>query len=343
MKPHRQTQVLAALDRMSGRTFAAIGKDYARQTIAPLVAAIDAESAEAGRRRLDAKLFRQMDATALAKALWQAGGQAALVGRTTATPRRARAQATNTAGGDFRIVACSIGALTTKDFTPRPPEEARKKFQEKAALTSEVFERLSAQAKQRAFRIAGVHKARLITAVKRRIDAAMKRGKTWAEARKELVTLFDAAGVPKPTLAHLRQNFVTNTQQAYNDARREVLEEERETFPYWQYLTVGNGTAGYKGVRAEHAALHKLVFRADDPFWDRHYPPWGFHCRCTVIALTPGQVAALKVSVRDLRYVRKKLRIGPDESFIRGRLDLRGIEKELQEAVREMIERAESA
>ena len=36
--------------------------------------------------------------------------------------------------------------------------------------------------------------------------------------------------------------------------------------------------------------FHGLVLRADDPFWDKYFPPNGFNCRCRVDALTEDEV-----------------------------------------------------
>jgi len=231
-----------------------------------------------------------------------------------------------------------VSVLTESDFVPKTPEAARAAFAKKAALTADVFERLSTAAKQKAFRIAGVNNARLIQAVRNRIAASIKRGTTWAEVRKEITKLFDVAGEELPGLGRLRQTFITNTQQAYNDARRELFEQETGTFPFWQYLTVGNGTAGVNGVRATHAALHGLIFRAEDPFWNSHYPPWDFNCRCYVVALTEGQARGAGQEPRNLSFVRRKLRIGPNEAFERsGPTDVKGIDAELREALEEML------
>ena len=38
-------------------------------------------------------------------------------------------------------------------------------------------------------------------------------------------------------------------------------------------------------TRPSHAALHGSVYAIDDPFWGSFYPPNGFNCRCTVMAL----------------------------------------------------------
>ncbi|MEG1092384.1 MAG: phage head morphogenesis protein, partial [Acinetobacter sp.] len=44
-----------------------------------------------------------------------------------------------------------------------------------------------------------------------------------------------------------------------------------------------------------HLALNRIVLPIDHPFWLTHYPPLGFRCRCTVIALTEKQ--ALKYGI----------------------------------------------
>ncbi len=110
---------------------------------------------------------------------------------------------------------------------------------------------------------------------------------------------------------------------------------------------MGNGTPGVNGVRATHAALHGLVFRADDPFWDRHDPPWEWGCRCFKRPLTPGQVKRMRVKVRDEAYVRTRIRVpgrgargiapNPDFGFDETQFDLSKLDAELRKVVEEML------
>ncbi len=234
-----------------------------------------------------------------------------------------------------------ISLLTDDDFTPKPPAEAVAAFARKVAVPTRVFDELSTEAKQLAFRIAGVHKARLLQRARDVVKRAIRDGTPFAEVRRKLSAIFADEGVESPALSRLRLVFQQNSQQAYNDARRTVLDDPEVTaaFPYRMYLTVGNGTAGVRGVRPEHAALHRLVFKWDDPFWDAHTPPWEFGCRCTTVALTAGQVKRMGVRVRNLGYVRKRIKvkgqkrrgIAENPGFIRGKLNLDAIDAEIRE------------
>lgn len=60
--------------------------------------------------------------------------------------------------------------------------------------------------------------------------------------------------------------------------------DNADLFPALQYSTVGDDR-----VRAEHAALDGITRPIEDPFWDTHYPPNGWRCRCDVIATAGGE------------------------------------------------------
>ena len=179
-----------------------------------------------------------------------------------------------------------LSVITKSDFEPKTADQAAKHFARKAALTSEAFERLSNEAKAHAFRIAGVHKINLVQRARDIVHAGIRDGAPFAEIRQALMTVFDTEGVPRLSLARLRLVFQQNAHQAYNDGRREALDdpEQARVFPFRQYLTVGNGTPGVRGVRPTHAALHGLVFKWDDPFWDSHTPPWEYGCNAATDA-----------------------------------------------------------
>ena len=238
-----------------------------------------------------------------------------------------------------------LSVITQDDFKPRTADQAARHFARKAVLTSDQFDVLSNEARGHAFRISGVHKVNMVQRARSIIHKAILEGTPYADVQRLLLSLYDTEGVPRSSLARLRTMFGQNSHQAYNDGRREALDEPdmMEGFPFRQYLTIGNGTPGYRGVRPTHAALHNLVFAADDPFWDSHTPPWEFGCRCFFRALTARQAKGMGVKVRSESYVRKQLRV-PGESrrgvaanpqFVRGGVDLRKIDEELRDVMRE--------
>ena len=79
--------------------------------------------------------------------------------------------------------------------------------------------------------------------------------------------------------------FDNNMRSASMAGRWQQMQRTKETRPYLQYLSVGD-----RRVREKHAAWHGLILPMDDPFWDTHYPPNGFGCRCTVRTLSDRQL-----------------------------------------------------
>lgn len=240
----------------------------------------------------------------------------------------------------------TISALQRTDFEPIGANEAAKRFARKVPVPSDVFDELSATHKAKAFRIAGVHKARLIQRTRTIVARAIQDGESVRDVQLKLLKIFDAEKTEAPPISRLRLVFQQNAMEAYNDARRDVLDDDRVTpaFPFRQYLTVGNGTAGVRGVRPEHAALHGLVFRWDDPFWDAHTPPWDFGCRCTIAALTRGQVKRMGVKVRGIGFVRNRIKVEGTRrrgiaasTFSRDGGKLKGFDKTILDVLRELL------
>ena len=62
--------------------------------------------------------------------------------------------------------------------------------------------------------------------------------------------------------------------------------------PCWRYSAILDGS-----TRPSHRELDGKVFRADDPIWDRIYPPNGFGCRCRVRAISEREARREGVEV----------------------------------------------
>lgn len=87
--------------------------------------------------------------------------------------------------------------------------------------------------------------------------------------------------------------YRTNVQTAYSAQRYQQARDNAINRPYWQYSAVGDSR-----TRPSHAMLNGRIYRYDDPFWRTFYPPNGFNCRCSVIALSQRQIDAEKLMVQ---------------------------------------------
>jgi hypothetical protein len=73
---------------------------------------------------------------------------------------------------------------------------------------------------------------------------------------------------------------------ARSAARRaiEATPEYREVLWGYRYETAAD-----ERVRPSHMAMQGVTLPADDPFWKKNYPPNGWNCRCTAIAVYERQ------------------------------------------------------
>ncbi|WP_448384541.1 phage head morphogenesis protein [Desulfosoma sp.] len=81
--------------------------------------------------------------------------------------------------------------------------------------------------------------------------------------------------------------YDVNTRMAYAAGRWERLQAAKATHPYLRYVTRND-----ERVRASHRAWHNVTLPVDDPWWQTHYPPNGWRCRCTVAPLRERDVEA---------------------------------------------------
>ncbi len=83
---------------------------------------------------------------------------------------------------------------------------------------------------------------------------------------------------------YLDNVFRTNIQNAYGHGRWLQQERNKSNRSYLVYSAIEDTR-----VRPSHLALNNIVKHIDDPFWLTHYPPLGFRCRCTALAITEAQ------------------------------------------------------
>ena len=72
------------------------------------------------------------------------------------------------------------------------------------------------------------------------------------------------------------------------------IESVKGDLPYLRYVAVLD-----QRTRPEHMAWHGTVLPVDHPFWQSHYPPNGWYCRCTVQQLAEGDLKRFGYKVSD--------------------------------------------
>lgn len=80
--------------------------------------------------------------------------------------------------------------------------------------------------------------------------------------------------------ARLKLIYDTNTRQAAAAGQWERIQRTKKTHPYLRYITKRDDR-----VRPLHASWDNVTLPVDDAFWQTHYPPNGWRCRCRVVAV----------------------------------------------------------
>lgn len=169
-------------------------------------------------------------------------------------------------------------------------KEAAEFIRAKAAVDPNRYRTLPDEIKARAFTVAWVHRRDALERM-RELVARIPEGEDWRETRarlaEEIEPFVDGNSVAAVKKAELLLR--THGYQAYAAGRYLSQQESKEAVPFLQYNTVGDSN-----VRDDHAALDGVVLPADDEFWQTHYPPWDFGCRCFVAGVTAPGVERLK-------------------------------------------------
>lgn len=171
------------------------------------------------------------------------------------------------------------------DLQPLPMAEAQQFWRDKVPLSPGQFNKLSDEAKTRAFAVSGIATGNELSTVFQAMQKAIDSGTTLDDFKKDCGAIFEKRGWTGKRAWRVDNIFRTNIQTAYSVGRYRQMMEVREYRPYWQYSAVNDSR-----TRPTHLALNGKVFPADHPFWKTWYPPNGFRCRCGVVTLSENEV-----------------------------------------------------
>lgn len=183
------------------------------------------------------------------------------------------------------------------DLKPLQPEDALRYFRAKGLATSFAWEDVWQEEHARVFTVAKAMTLDLLTDVFVAIERALSEGQTFQQFRDGLRPLLEDKGwwgrkpledpltgetrdVQLGSNRRLRTIFDVNMRTAHQAGRWERIQETKATLPFLRYSAVQDGR-----TRLEHRAWDGTILPIDDPWWDSHYPPCGWNCRCTVVQL----------------------------------------------------------
>ena len=163
-------------------------------------------------------------------------------------------------------------------------------------------------AHHRAFTVAKITKLDLLADVQESLAYAAENGLGFEEWKKSLLPTLAQKGwlgnvdAKDPKTGEIKQIYVgsrrlkniynTNMRVAYAvGAYEEAMSSDAQFLRYTAVLD--------SKTRASHRALHGVILPKDHPFWDTHYPPNAWNCRCKARAYTKQELKSRGWSVTE--------------------------------------------
>lgn len=168
---------------------------------------------------------------------------------------------------------------------PVPFLEAMQYAQLKKIVLPDEYYSLDLRTRQYASTVSFLTSLEQINTVMHAVNKSIADGSTFNDFQK----LVAESEIILPE-SYLDNVFRTNIQSAYAHGRWQQQQRNKAARPYLMYSAIDDSR-----VRPSHLAMNRIIRHIDDPFWLIWYPPNGFRCRCTVIALTEKQ--ALKYGI----------------------------------------------
>jgi len=181
----------------------------------------------------------------------------------------------------------------TIELKLQPPQEAVASFQAKGLLITGSWQSLWQEEHAKAFTVANLARLDLLQEIHTALDQAIQEGLDYRAFAKGLVPKLQAAGwwnqeVPegKPmTPSRLQLIYDANLRTSYAASQWDRIQTLKGRKPYIRYSTMKDAR-----VRPMHRAWEGITLPVDHPWWETHFPPKGWRCRCTVYQLSQKEM-----------------------------------------------------
>lgn len=195
--------------------------------------------------------------------------------------------------------------IPTGDAFDVAPDRAIAFFRAKGLTPTFSYADMLGEAHDHAFTVAKMMDVDLLGQMRASLDSAMANGTPFREWADSITPILQSAGwwgrkevvdpmTGKVVVAQLGRPsrletiFRTNMQSAYAAGQWQEIDAQKDIAPYLMYDAVDDFR-----TRPLHASWDRTVLKVDHPWWQRHYPPNGWNCRCGVIQLSAEELQAL--------------------------------------------------
>jgi SPP1 gp7 family putative phage head morphogenesis protein len=118
------------------------------------------------------------------------------------------------------------------------------------------------------------------------LQRSLDTGSTLRDFQRDIEQQAITLGIAPADPSYLENVYRTNVASAYGAGRWQQMNDPDviEARPYRQWFTARDSR-----VRAEHAVMESVVWRADDPSFSSIAPPAGFQCRCAIVTVSQDE------------------------------------------------------
>lgn len=187
-----------------------------------------------------------------------------------------------------------------------PFDEQAEFLRNKLDLPTASWQDIWQGAHDRAFVVAGAAKSDLLADLHAAVQKAIDKGTTLETFRRDFRQIVERHGWHGWTGEGSEAGFnwrtqvilETNLRSSYAAGRWQQLNdpEFKAARPYWRYVH----SDAVAHPRPLHVSWHGRIIPANHPWWQTHYPPNGWGCRCRVHAIAADQLAKYGLSAPDV-------------------------------------------
>jgi uncharacterized protein with gpF-like domain len=167
-------------------------------------------------------------------------------------------------------------------------------FRKKLNIPTRKWDDLWKGQHAKGFMVAGAMKADLLNDLRTAVDEAIAGGMTLADFRNEFDGIVERHGWSYKGGRNWRTRVIydTNVRTSYAAGRWEQLQDP-DVKTFFGYLLYRHGDS--KVPRPHHLAWDGTILPADHSWWNTHYTPNGWGCKCKIFAATREEWAAAGV------------------------------------------------